>query len=204
MTIAPHGARADDAPTGPDDRDRSAAHAAPEAPTAPGQQPSPRACWAADLERYGARAFLREQSVWAVAVHRWGRAIDRRAPGLTRRVLTKAYWLVFRAVETATGVSLPKGATIGPGVRIHHFGGVFVNERATIGARCTMRQGVTIGSVDDDGPAPVIGDDVDLGAYAQVLGPVHVGDGARIGAMTVVLQDVPAGATAVGIPARIV
>jgi serine O-acetyltransferase len=49
---------------------------------------------------------------------------------------------------------------------------------------------------------PVIGDDVELGAYAQVLGGVRIGDGARIGAMTVVLTDVPAGATVVGNPAR--
>jgi serine O-acetyltransferase len=63
---------------------------------------------------------------------------------------------------------------------------------------------VTIGSRVDGGPVPVLEDDVDLGAYAQVLGDVRVGKGAKIGAMSVVLCDVPAGATAVGVPARVI
>jgi serine O-acetyltransferase len=160
--------------------------------------------WRADLERYPARPFLREQSIWAVAVYRFGCWNDQRPPGPTRTVLDRAYWAAFRTVETVTGVSFTKQTTIGPGVRVHHFGNIFVNEGSTIGARCTIHQGVTIGSAVDDGPAPVIGDDVTLGAYAQILGGVHVGDGARIGAMSVVLSDVPAGATAVGVPARVV
>jgi len=67
-----------------------------------------------------------------------------------------------------------------------------------------LRQGVTIGNRHPDGPVPVIGDNVELGAYAQVLGGVRIGDNARIGAMSVVLCDVPDGATAVGAPARVI
>ena len=67
-----------------------------------------------------------------------------------------------------------------------------------------MRQGVTIGNRFDGGEVPIIEDDVEFGAYAQVLGGVRVGKGAKIGAMSVVLCDVPCGATAVGIPARII
>jgi serine O-acetyltransferase len=160
--------------------------------------------WTADLARYPSRPFLREQSIAAVAVYRFGQWNDQRPAGPSRRALDRLYWVAFRMVETILGVSLPKATVIGPGLRIYHFGGVFVNERSCIGARCTLRQGVTIGSRDDDGAAPILGDDVDLGAYAQVLGEVHIGDGARIGAMSVVLTDVPAGATAVGVPARIV
>ena len=63
---------------------------------------------------------------------------------------------------------------------------------------------MTIGNREDDGPVPVLEDDVELGAYAQVLGGVRIGRGAKVGAMSVVLRDVPAGATAVGIPARII
>ena len=73
-----------------------------------------------------------------------------------------------------------------------------------IGANCTLRQGVTIGNRHDGGPSPVLEDDVELGAYAQVLGGVRVGRGAKVGAMSVVLRDVPPGAVAVGIPARII
>jgi serine O-acetyltransferase len=107
-------------------------------------------------------------------------------------------------VETVTGISLPKEAEIGPGLRIYHFGNIFVHSGAKIGANCTIRQGVTIGNRVLGGPAPVVEDDVEIGAYAQVLGQIRIGRGAKIGAMSVVLQDVPAGATAVGIPARIV
>jgi serine O-acetyltransferase len=159
--------------------------------------------WRADLERYPSRPFLREQSVWAVAVLRFGQWNDARSAGPSRWLADRAYWAAFRVVETVTGVSFTKATTIGGGLRVHHFGGVFVNEAAVIGARCTLRQGVTIGALEAGGPAPTLGDDVELGAYAQVLGGVTIGDGARIGAMSVVLGDVPAGATAVGIPARV-
>ena len=89
-------------------------------------------------------------------------------------------------------------------IGIHHFGNIFVHANAHIGANCTLRQGVTIGNRHENGPVPVLEDNVELGAYAQILGGVRIGKGARIGAMSVVLIDVPAGATAVGVPARIV
>ncbi len=161
--------------------------------------------WQADLRRYGLRRpFLKEQSIWAVWVYRFGRRVDRRPAGLRRRFLTAFYWLSFRFVETVTGISLPKAAAIGPGLRIWHFGGVFIHPAVVIGRNCTLRQGVTLGNRRSDGPVPVIGDDVDFGAYAQVLGGVRIGNSCRIGAMSVVLDDVPDGSAAVGIPARIV
>jgi serine O-acetyltransferase len=113
------------------------------------------------------------------------------------------YSLVFRLVETLTGISLPPEAHIGPGLRIYHFGNIFVHHRAVIGRNCTLRQGVTIGNLGEEGPVPKIADNVEFGAYAQVFGGVHIGHGARIGALTVVLSDVPAGATVFGNPARI-
>lgn len=161
--------------------------------------------WAEDLRRCGLRRpFLKEQSIWAIWVYRFGRRVDRREPGLLKRLLTQVYWLLFRVVETAVGISLPKSAVIGPGLRIWHFGGIFVHGDAVIGANCTLRQGVTIGNRVEGGPAPVIGDDVELGAYAQVLGGVHIGSGCRVGALSVVLTDMPDGATAVGAPARVI
>jgi serine O-acetyltransferase len=160
--------------------------------------------FAADLARYPRRPFAREQSIWALATYRFGRRVDRLGPGPWRFLLTRFYWLRYRIVETVTGISLPKGAEIGPGLRIYHFGNIFVHTDAKIGANCTIRQGVTIGNRTLGGAAPTIEDSVEFGAYAQVLGPIHIGRGAKIGAMSVVLEDVPAGATAVGIPARIV
>jgi serine O-acetyltransferase len=157
----------------------------------------------ADLSRYPNRPFLKEQSIWAIYVYRYGRRVLSRKPGILRTIQLKFYWLMFHIVETVTGISLTLESQIGPGVRIYHFGNIFIHGQAVIGGNCTIRHGVTIGNRVPDGPAPVIEDDVDLGAYAQVLGNVRVGSGAKIGAMTVVLCDVPAGATAVGVPARI-
>ncbi len=160
--------------------------------------------WKLDLARYPRRPFLKEQSIWAIAVYRFGRWNDRRSTGLSKFLFDRIYWLLFRLVETATGISFNKYVQIGPGLRIHHFGNIFIHQAARIGANCTLRQGVTIGNRQEGGAVPVIEDDVELGAYAQVLGDIRIGRGARIGALSVVLKDVPAGATAVGIPARII
>jgi len=161
--------------------------------------------WQADLARVGKqRAWLKEQSLWAIWVYRFGRRVDLRPPGLIKSTYLFVYWFMFRLVETVTGISLPKSCVIGKGLRIWHFGCVFINPDAIIGDYCTMRQGVTIGNRHDDGGSPVLGDEVDLGAYAQILGEVRVGNRCRIGAMAVVLTNIPDGATAVGQPARII
>jgi serine O-acetyltransferase len=119
--------------------------------------------------------------------------------------VVKAPLLVLqRLVEALTGIELPAQTHVGPGLRIWHGGNVVINPRTRIGSQCLLRHGVTIGNLVPLGPCPVIGDRVEFGAYAQVLGGITVGDDARIGAMSVVLQDVPPGATAVGVPARII
>ena len=161
--------------------------------------------WRADLARVGKpRAWLKEQSLWAIWVYRFGRRVDSRRPGPFKSTILFAYWSLFRLVETMTGISLPKSCTIGKGLRIWHFGGIFVNPDAIIGENCTLRQGVTIGNRYEDGGSPILGDEVDLGAYAQILGDVRVGNRCRIGAMAVVLTNIPDGATAVGQPAHVV
>jgi serine O-acetyltransferase len=157
----------------------------------------------ADLARYPTRPFLNEQSIWAICIYRLGRRIFNRNPGPLRYIQMKFYSLIFRTVETLTGISLPPEAQIGPGLRIYHFGNIFVHPRAVIGHNCTLRQGVTIGNVGVEGPVPIIEDDVEFGAYAQVFGDIRIGRGAKIGAMSVVLCDVPPAATAFGNPARI-
>jgi serine O-acetyltransferase len=160
--------------------------------------------WVADLARYPPRPFLKEQSIWAIWIYRFGRRVDRRPEGVIKRVLTNLYWLLFRIAETSTGISIPKSVTVGPGLRIWHFGNIFVHSHVEIGANCTLRQGVTIGNRYEGSSVPKILNNVEFGAYAQVLGGVCVGNNSRIGAMSVVLEDVPDGATAVGIPARVV
>lgn len=158
----------------------------------------------ADCERYGPRALFREQSLWALWVYRFGRRVEQRPPGWRRTLDSRLYWILFRLVETLTGISIPRTVRLGPGVRIWHFGGIFIHHGVVIGRRCTLRQGVTIGNRHGDDDVPTVGDDVEFGAYAQVLGRIRIGNGCRIGAMAVVLADMPDGAVAVGNPARII
>ena len=160
--------------------------------------------WEADLARSGTRSVMREQALWVVWVYRYGRRIDRRPEGLRKKIETRWYWILFRLVETATGISLPKACAIGPGLRIWHFGGIFVHPNTVIGKNCTLRQGVTIGNRGTDDGAPILGDDIELGAYAQIIGPIRIGDGCRIGALTAITKDLPAGAIAVGQHPRII
>jgi len=99
---------------------------------------------------------------------------------------------------------VPYKAVLGKNVHLSHLGmGIVVNPDVVIGNNVKINQHVTIGGVGEQ-ECPVIDDDVHIGAGAKVLGAVHIGRGARIGANAVVLCDVPPGATAVGIPARII
>jgi serine O-acetyltransferase len=162
-----------------------------------------REAYKADRARYPECAFRSEQSLWAIWVYRFGRNNDQRSAGVIRSINDLLYRFLSLIVQTLTGCCFTKSVEIGPGLRIYHFGNIFIHNNVKIGANCTLRQGVTIGVGELDGPVPVIEDDVEFGAYAQVLGGVRIGRGAKIGAMSVVLQDVPSGAIAVGIPARI-
>lgn len=110
--------------------------------------------------------------------------------------------------RVATGIEIHPGAKIGRCLFIDHGMGVVIGETAEIGDNCTLYDGVTLGGTrptkDQTGRKrhPTIGNNVIVGAGAKVLGPLKVGDGARIGAAAVVLKEVPPGATMVGNPAR--
>ena len=100
------------------------------------------------------------------------------------------------------GVELGNDITLGEGVYFIHSLGTVIGGDARVGDRVRFLGNNTVGAAKDDG-YPVIGHDVEVGCGARILGPVHIGDGAVIGANAVVLHDVPAGAVAVGVPARI-
>jgi len=106
----------------------------------------------------------------------------------------------------ATGIEIHPGATIGRRFFIDHGMGVVIGETAEIGDDCTLYHGVTLGgtSWNKGKRHPTLGKGVVIGAGAKVLGPITVGDQAKIGSNAVVVKDVPPGATAVGIPARVV
>jgi serine O-acetyltransferase len=104
-----------------------------------------------------------------------------------------------------TGVEIHPGATIGRRVFIDHGMGVVIGETAVIGDDCTLYHGVTLGgtSWNNGKRHPTLENAVVIGAGAKVLGPITIGEGAKIGSNAVVVKDVPANSTAVGIPARI-
>ena len=105
-----------------------------------------------------------------------------------------------------TGVEIHPGATIGRGLLIDHGSGVVIGETAIVGDNCTIYQGVTLGGTGKDigKRHPTVGNNVMIGSGAKVLGPFTVGDNAKIAAGAVVLNAVPEGATAVGVPAKII
>lgn len=104
-----------------------------------------------------------------------------------------------------TGLDIHPGAEIGSSVFIDHGAGVVIGETAQIGDGCLLYQGVVLGGTSKGKTKrhPNLGKNVEVGAGAIILGPVQIEDGARIGAGSVVIQDVPAGATVVGVPGRI-
>lgn len=155
--------------------------------------------WQEDRARYEKLAWITQPSLWAIAIYRFGRHIDSYPIGI-RTVAHVIYFAAYSIVRLITGIDIPRGARIGGGLLIHHFGGIVIHPQAVIGRLCTMRHGVTVGARDATGP-PVIGDRVTLGAYAQVLGAIVLSDDCKVGAMAVVLRDVPRAATVVGNPA---
>jgi putative colanic acid biosynthesis acetyltransferase WcaB len=131
-----------------------------------------------------------------------------RGDGSRPRVAALPLIVVYKLiVEWVMGIELPLRLHVGPGLRLFHAHGIVVHPTARLGANVVLKHGVTIGhrgDEDTEGPTPTIGDGTVFGPHSQVLGDVTVGAGARIGAGAVVVSDVPPGATAVGIPARVV
>ena len=105
-----------------------------------------------------------------------------------------------------TGIEIHPGAKIGKGLFIDHGMGVVIGETTEIGDNVTLYQGVTLGGTGKDKGKrhPTLENDVVVGAGAKILGPIKIGAGSKIGANAVVLKDVLAKATAVGIPARVI
>jgi serine O-acetyltransferase len=153
-----------------------------------------------------ARTWLPELlTVRAVAtvLFRLSQACGSRAPLLA--------YAIKQVNHVVTGADLAWQAAVGPGLALHHPTGVVIGPDVVVGERCVVQQGVTLGAARERGrivdgrvDSPVLGDRVEIGAGARILGPISVGDGSIVGANAVVLRDVPAEHLAVGVPARVI
>ena len=143
----------------------------------------------------------------AVAVHRYGNWANGRQNGALRSILCSTYRVMYRYVRNHYGIELPMTTRVGRRLLLGHQSGIVIHPHAEIGDDCMIRQNVTIGSATPDRvfqEAPRLGNGVQLGAGAVIVGKVTIGDGARIGPTAVVLTNVPAGASVFVAPPRII
>lgn len=156
----------------------------------------------ADFRTHGSN--LGSQGFWAMLTYRFGRWRYDVRPAALRKFFSLLYKILFKLTQVLTGIELPCEAEVGRNFRIDHFGGIIVSGYARFGDNCVIRHGVTVGLKNVEHPlAPHIGDNVDIGAGAKLLGGIRIGDNARIGANAVVLTDVPPNSLAVGVPAAV-
>ncbi|MBE2294247.1 MAG: serine acetyltransferase [Phycisphaerales bacterium] len=147
---------------------------------------------------------LTRQGLWVMAVYRFGRWRYRIQKRWLRLPFSVLYKLLRLLLQILTGIDLPCEAIVGRRFRIEHFGDIIISGDAVFGDDVVIRNGVTIGLKRTyERGAPIIGNRVDIGTGAKILGPIRIGDDVVIGANAVVLQDVPPHSLAIGVPARI-
>ena len=147
---------------------------------------------------------LTRRGLWVMVVYRFGNW----RYGIRSRFLRLPFSFLYKLLkvvsEILTGIELPCEVKLGRRFRIDHFGGIVISGDSVFGEDCVIRNGVTVGlRHTGQRGAPVIGDRVDIGAGAKVLGSIRIGDDVAIGANAVVITDVPSNSIAVGVPARI-
>lgn len=155
-----------------------------------------------DLKNYnndwGAQGF------WVMVVYRFGRWRYTVKPLLLRKIFSLIYKFFYKFIQIITGIEFPCEVEIGQHFIIDHFGGIVISGYAKFGDNCRIRNGVVVGLKNVNEPkAPEIGDDVDIGAGAKILGSIKIGNRVVIGANAVVIHDVPDDSIAVGVPATI-
>jgi len=155
----------------------------------------------ADLKTY--KGDWAAQGFWVMIVYRLGRwryGIETR---WLRLPFSFLYKFLYKVVQILTGIEFPCEVAVGKNFRIDHHSDIVVSGYATFGDNCVIRNGVTVGLRNVDDPvAPRIGNNVDIGAGAKIIGRITIGNNVNIGANAVVLTDVPDNSLAVGVPAK--
>ncbi len=167
--------------------------------------------FAEDVTRYRARGYRTrdlwlDPAVWSIASYRLSNWLYVDRPTALVRIPLKLFsFLTVKFCVVFMEMDLDPQATIGGGLYIGHIGGVHINPGAVLGENCDVAHRVTIGaSAMGRQGIPVIGNRVYIGTGAALVGKIKVGDGAKIAANTLVMTNVPAGATVMGVPGRIV
>lgn len=144
------------------------------------------------------------QGFWAMLVYRFGRWRYTVRPWFLRKLFSLIYHVLYKLVQIICGIELPCEVPVGRNFVIDHFGGVVISGYAAFGDDCRLRTGVVVGLRRvEEKAAPTIGNNVDIGAGAKLLGPIRIGNNVLIGANAVVLCDVPDDSIAIGVPATV-
>lgn len=156
-----------------------------------------------DLAVY--REGLLAQGFWALQIYRFGHARYRFSSPIIRWPWAILHTLLSKGSELLFGIFIGPKARIGKRLVIEHFGNIIIHGESQLGDDCVIRQGVTIGNKSVEAPleAPILGNRVQIGAGAKLLGAIRIGDDVLIGANAVVICDVPNDHIAVGVPAVI-
>lgn len=145
---------------------------------------------------------LSDFALWAIVTYRFGAWLAVLPRGPIRWTAFKAYFAMAKTVEIASGIWIGHGAELGANVHLVHSGNIKIHREARVGAGTSIMHDVTLGMNMGRPGLPQVGENVLIGAGAKLLGGIHVGDGATIAPNSLVITDVPAGATAMGVPAR--
>jgi serine O-acetyltransferase len=164
-----------------------------------------------DIARYRARGYQGTElwlnpviwALWSYRLSNW--LITGRPSAILRIPLKLISFVAIKFCEVFMEMCIDPHATIGGGLYIGHIGGVHINPEAVLGRNCDLAHRVTIGaSAMGRKGSPVLGDDVYIGTGATLVGKIKIGSGAKIAANTLVITNVPEGATVMGVPGRVI
>jgi len=145
------------------------------------------------------------QGFWVMLVYRFGRWRYGIKNNWLRKPFSLLYKVLFKVVQIITGIELPCEVVLGRNFVIDHFGGIVISGYAKFGDNCRIRNGVVVGLSNVDDPcAPIIGNNVDIGAGAKVLGHINIGNNVVVGANSVVVKNVESGMVVAGVPAKVI